>query len=216
MNPRIMCATPVYGSPHTATVHLAYMDQMIAVSNRGAQFMAHRAFMNCDLVRARSRAVRVALDECFTHLLFWDSDVVGDAVQALAGMVREDVDMIGAAYSRKRLPPKPAHHPPYLAMGFTLIKTSALEKMWDAYYDELWFDDVDGKKSIRTVALFQLLPFDMPHGRRVLLSEDYSFCERWLKLGGKCHVYDGPGAPMGHIGEHRFEGTREELNVSES
>jgi hypothetical protein len=98
-------------------------------------------------------------------------------------------------------------------MGFTLIKVSALEKMWDHYYDELAFDDIVGNKPYRTVALFALMFADatLPLPHRALLSEDYSFCLRWLAMGGQVHLYNGPGAPLGHIGSMRFTGTTEEL-----
>lgn len=213
-SPRILCCTPVYGMPSTATVHLEYMKRMIELTHQGPTMLAHRLATNVDLVRARSRAVRIALDHCFTHLLFWDSDVVGDVVQCLGGMIAQNCDVIAAAYPRKRYPIKGSHTPPYVAMGFTLISASCLERMWDAYYDELNFDDYIDGKPVRTVALFQLIMRQHEtEPYRVLLSEDYSFCERWMKLGGDIHIFDGPGAPLQHIGQHAFDASREEMGT---
>ena len=213
--PRLLIATPVYGSPTTATVHAGYMAGCFDLSRIGAQMLQHRAMTNCDLVRARSRAVRIALDGAFTHLLFWDSDIVGtDPARAVLGMLNENVDVIAGAYPRKHLPPEPTHRPPYVGMGFTLISARCLDAMWDAYYDELYFDDLLNDKPFRSVALFQLMMLDglAPAPHRSMLGEDYSFCERWVRIGGSVHLYDGPGCPLGHVGSFVYEGTREQLH----
>lgn len=211
--PRICIATTLYGGPSTGTVHYKYMQCVMQLHGR-AKFLTTTVLGNCDLVRARSRAVRVALDGCFTHLLFWDSDVIGDAARCLEGMLEQDKELIAAAYPRKHLPPEPTHKLPYVGMGFTLIRTSLLERMWDRYHDELQFEDVIEGKASRSVALFQLVfaQKDVPQRPgRALLSEDYSFCERAMACGADVHLYDGPGSPLSHIGGFVFQGTREEL-----
>jgi hypothetical protein len=213
MTPRVVVATPVYGGHKSGSVSAGYMTALFALANR-VRFVPHIQLTNRDLVRARSRAARIALDACATHLLFWDEDVVGNAALAVAGMLDQNVDVIAASYPRKHLPPEPTHRGTHVAMGFTLIRVSVLERMWDHYYDELQFDDVLENKPYRTVALFQLLFLDrnVPRPHRALLSEDFSFCERWLRMGGVVHLYDGPGAPMGHVGSFVYQGTREEMN----
>lgn len=185
------------------------MQSVLDLAGAGATLLHSRLMTNCDVVRARSRAVRIALDQCFTHLLFWDSDVRGNGLLALHYMLGENVDIIGAAYPRKHLPAQSTHTPPYVGMGFTLLSTTCLEKMWDAYYDELYFDDLYDGSPHRSVALFQLLFEERPAPRyhRSLLGEDYSFCERWLRIGGSVHLYDGPGAPMDHVGGYVYSMT---------
>ena len=213
---RILVATPVLGSPESGDVKSAHMTSALRLMRSpNVEWILHGAFVNMDLVRARSRAVRMALDGCFTHLLFWDSDVGGDAVACLQGMLATKADVIAAPYARKKIPIRGTHERPFVAMGFTLISATCLEKMWDRYYDELHFDDVLENKPYRSVALFQLMLVELqnPRPHRVLLGEDYSFCERWLQMGGEIHVYQGPGAPLDHIGHIRFTGTIEELRA---
>ena len=219
---RVCIATPVYGGNAVGTMHAKHVESLMAVLEMGPRVVPTRILSNCDLVRARSRAVAFALDYAMTHVLFWDSDVAGetraDAPACLSQMLKEDKDVIAAAYPRKSLPPRGSHQPPYVAMGFTLIKATCLEKMWDAYYDELHYDDILDGKPKRLVALFHLL-FDTrpaPEPHRMMLGEDYSFCERWLRLGGQVHLYDGPGAPLMHIGGFAFQGTREEMLPKET
>jgi hypothetical protein len=210
MKPRIMIATPVMASvpgSGEVTVHhqLALLRTIQVIGGLG--YASANAFLNTDLVRARSRAVRAALDGCFTHLLFWDADVGGDGcARALQGMLDDGADVIAAPYPRKNGTGRMTHEPPLVAMGFTLLSERCLRRMWDAYYDDLHFDDVVNDKPYRTVAMFQLLRVELPtpHPHFALLGEDYSFCERWLRLGGGITLYEGPGAPLEHVGAHVF------------
>jgi hypothetical protein len=209
--PRVLIATPVMASePEAADVKLRFMTSMLQIVRtfNGLGFMSGSAFTNTDLVRARSRAVRCALDECFTHLLFWDSDVGGDVSGALQGMLSCGVDFIACPYPRKNLSGRMTHEPPFVAMGFTLLSEACLRNMWDAHYDELAFDDIVDGKAHRSVALFQLILTDVPGAKphRALLGEDFSFCERWLRLDGEIHLYEGPGSPLDHAGGHVFKG----------
>lgn len=262
MTPRILVYTPTFGVPSTASVavgyHLAYVGLRDAL---GLEMLEARFFTECDLVRARSRAVRLFLEHSTaTHLLHWDSDVVGDApamAEALKLMLLSGHDLVGAPYPRKRvrweqvavavaegarLPGEletAAYEYPYallggedgeraevqvkggclevdhLSFGFTLTSRECLESMWRAYAPHLSFGDRMEGEIAWTVALFQLVtPPQMdrpPYAVGPLLSEDYSFCARWKRLGGKVHMYIGPGAPMHHIGPALFRGQREGL-----
>lgn len=218
MTTRLICCTPVYGNPLTTTVHLEYMTQIWEVLKQGTQIIAHKMSISADLTRSRNRAVRIALDFCFTHLLFWDSDVVvsdgTSPVQVIANMIATGCDFICAAYPRKNKPPIPASNPPWAGMGFTLLSQKCLEQMWESYYDELWYDDLIQGKAVRDVSLFSLMFNPGPSKEyRSMLSEDFSFCERWRRIGGKIYFYDGPGAPLGHIGGHVYTATREEMGA---
>jgi len=214
--PRIMIATPVpCGAPGAGDVTVHYQISLLRVlqSFAAMHYGSANAFVNTDLVRARSRAVRAALDGCYTHLLFWDSDVGGDCASVLRGMLGTGADFIAAPYPRKNPSNRPTHEAPYVAMGFTLLSEACLRRMWDEYHDDLHFQDIVEGRPYRTVAMFQLLMVDAPnpHPHRVLLGEDFSFCERWLRIGGEIHLYDGPGAPLDHVGAHVFRMSKESI-----
>jgi hypothetical protein len=217
---RLLIATPLMGGL-SGDVALHYMLSMLkAIQIVSSPTIASgNAFTNMDLVRARSRAARMALDGCYTHLLFWDADVGGaGAGLALREMLRCDVDVIACPYPKKSVHGRMTHHEPLVPMGFTLIKEACLRKMWDTYYDELRFTDVVDDKPIVTVALFQLLFSDVqdPQPHRALLSEDFSFCERWLRIGGEIHLYTGPGSPLDHVGAQVYRATKPEVVSSAS
>jgi hypothetical protein len=95
-----------------------------------------------------------------------------------------------------------------IGLGCSLIKRGALESMVERYREELGFDDVVNGQAAPTVALFQLIL-----RARALLSEDYSFCTRWRAMGGKVHMYLGPGAPVHHHGAHVYRGSLEAFGL---
>ena len=92
-----------------------------------------------------------------------------------------------------------------------------LEAMTTHYADE-WFTDAhEPDKPHETIALFRQVmtdPVQLPGSGaryRELYSEDYSFCHRWRRMGGRVYMFVGEGAPLGHVGGHVFSGDRSEM-----
>lgn len=94
--------------------------------------------------------------------------------------------------------------------GFMLIKYSVIEKMIKLYPELAYTNDaheskIDGTTSFDTkttnYALFDTM-ID-PDDKRYL-SEDYAFCRRWQKIGGK--VWLDPFITLNHVGNHIFQG----------
>ncbi len=189
---------------------------------------------DADVVRARSRMVRHFLASDCSHLLFVDSDITFD-IPCVAGLIMADKDVVGACYPRRHIlwdrvaaSAKQGRDPEAnassyairlkergkldnnlcevdgIGLGMTLIKRHVLQHMVDAYLEELWFRD-DAEGGVETVAIFQL----MINSERLLLTEDYSFCERLKAQGFKTWMYLGPGSPVDHSGMYTFRGFKE-------
>jgi hypothetical protein len=94
-----------------------------------------------------------------------------------------------------------------VGLGCCLLSRSMLETMCDAYSPSLVFDDEITASP--TVALFSLMFSMRADGRRALLSEDISFCERVRDCGFKIHAYFGEGSPVDHYGEMCYKGALE-------
>ena len=82
--------------------------------------------------------------------------------------------------------------------GFMKISRNCAEKMIEAY----------PRQTLRSVSentqfwpLFD--PYQTPDGNR--LSEDFSFCQRWIDIGGQ--IWADFEIEMGHIGYKSFVGT---------
>lgn len=81
----------------------------------------------------------------------------------------------------------------YLGGGFTMVRSETLKKAVALYDKELGFNanpDLD-KDFTRTCALWNPIIIPRPdwgEGKAELLSEDYSFCQRFLDMGESCWV----------------------------
>lgn len=85
--------------------------------------------------------------------------------------------------------------------GFMLIKRSVFEKMHEEYPDLWCKNDHQNRDFDDYCAVFDCM-ID-PDTRRYL-SEDYAFCRRWQKIGGKIHAHIH--TTLGHIGNLPFSG----------
>jgi hypothetical protein len=219
--PRLLIASAVYGSPESASVSLGWANAQRRLARDGAvDRIADSLLTNCDLVRARSRAVRVMLESEAEHLLFWDVDVVPEDLLIIRRMLECGKDLLAAPYPRKNNGGEfPVKFKPgevqvhggcveveYLPMGFTLVSRACLQTMTEHYKASLGFVDVVQNVGHETVALFQLMIRD-----NVLLSEDYSMCRRWRDIGGEAHIFVGDGSPLAHVGGHVFRGNVQKL-----
>lgn len=241
MNPkRIVIATPTDGDPKTAVVTHGYHQAVRQLERAGAVIIPSEVCFSDDLARARSRCVWYCLQNpAWDWLLFWDDDVVPQDTSIIPRMIEvaeaDDHWMIAAPYPRKRIPAQFPYKPldehlnsgdmvvkndcievEFIACGFMLIRRKCLDHMCAYYEEQEWFTDVHDVKNIHeTVALFRqvMTPETALMGRRFreLYSEDYSFCYRWRRMGGKIQMYVGPGSPLGHVGGHMFVGERNEI-----
>ena len=224
---KILIATPMAGWSVGGCHHASMWPLMRAAkdgSTHEFDIISPRLMVGVDLVRARSRCVRMFLESNADSLLFVDSDVECN-ITALRGMIAEDVELIGAAYPKKRRDeygpckefalhtgnqscPISGHKASIdaIGMGFVLIKRPLLERMVADYDAELGADD-DG---YRTTMLF-MLSFGMNGPKRVLWPEDYSFCQR-VRNYTRVWLYTGPGAPLGHEGHHLYQGKAEHVH----
>lgn len=88
------------------------------------------------------------------------------------------------------------------ATGFMLIKRAVLERMTEHYREELYcVNDIIGQTTRDYVALFACM---IDESTRRFLSEDYSFCRRYQKLGGD--IWADVTTPLAHIGTMVFSG----------
>ena len=98
----------------------------------------------------------------------------------------------------------------YVGGGFQLIRRSALQKMIAAY-PETHFNSVHSlpmsgarRDTVQSSNLFALFDCIIDPETGVYLSEDYSFCLRWRKIGGEIWI-DG-ASKLTHTGPYDFVG----------
>jgi hypothetical protein len=94
----------------------------------------------------------------------------------------------------------------YLPTGFMRIKRGVIEKMQEGYPELKYTHSV-----VETVAAprsgYDFFNMGNQEGKQ-WLTEDYAFCHRWKKLGGRLWVY--PNIRFEHIGKQSFCGNYHE------
>lgn len=211
MTSRLVIATPVDGNQHTGVVHAGYSVALAKLlrDNHGLEALPAHLMFSCDIVRARNRAAWKILCDMpvCTHVLWWDSDVIPRDLSIVGRMLATGEDVIGAPYLRKADPPMFTHmgEPDEngwvrgVGFGFTITSVRCLKMMASIcpkYTDFL----TDGRMLDDTPDIFDLTYDVHPSGKRMKLSEDFSFCKRWRDLGGKVALYLGEGSILSHVG----------------
>lgn len=93
----------------------------------------------------------------------------------------------------------------YIGTGMMLIKRAVVEKLIAAYPD-LRYTGIhafhrDKRPQLPQYALFECL---IDNATGLYLSEDYAFCERWRRIGGK--LWLDTEIQLTHTGPYRFAG----------
>ena len=217
----IFFATPCYGGMLTDQYFLSMFRVSQAFMQHGINFRITTLRNESLVTRARNILTAMFLQSECTHLMFIDSDIEFDAESVLRAMAY-DKPIMAAAYPKKALPIQYAINFKFVdqktkqirvengavevldaSTGFFLIKREVIEKMMQAYPELHYRNDsnIDEKFHKYCYALFDtwLDPDDNRY-----LSEDYTFCRRWQKIGGE--IWLDPNTKLNHVGSYTFEG----------
>lgn len=216
MTARIVIGTPMLDWSVGGNHH-ASMWQLLRHDKPDWTILDPKILVGCDLVRARSRIVRIFLQETDgTHLLFLDADVACTP-SALSGMIACEVDAIGCAYPKKHIDAYGRSvdlavvRDPFervetgcrsvlaIGAGCLLLTRELLEEMSAGALGHATPGMpviVAEDEGVPTPMLFALL---VKNG--VLLPEDYSFCDR---VRAYTRLWQYTGATLQHEGHHIF------------
>lgn len=191
------------------------------------------------ITRGRNHVVAEFLATSFDHLFFLDADIGFHAIDVLK-LLSKNEDVVVGAYPVKRNPINPDYVINFdgdkincnengllevknAGTGFMMIKRDVFNKMKTAYPELHYETDFDrGLTIINNEELLKKLKaglysfFDTMHHKEDennYLSEDYTFCLRWKKLGGK--IWLDPSIKLDHIGGYVFRGDVTKIFQSE-
>lgn len=206
--PRIMIGTPVYKWPP----HPKFVESLKRCENDPRFDMEFRCVQgDAHIERARSMLLLQYLEAPtkFDWYVMIDSDIEFNA-DIIWGIINRGKDVIGAGYAFKAPEGNPKHKQPvirplegqepidglikvrHLGGGFTVVSDAFLRKMCEEYKDlefQMNPDLMQGKEGVSTYGLWNPVIIEQPawgEGKKEMLSEDYSFCERVLMMGGEC------------------------------
>ena len=218
----IFFATPCYGGQITDQYFLSVFRLTQELIKYNINFRITTLRNESLVPRARNilNAMFLEAKEC-THLMFIDADIEFEP-ESVIRMLAMDKDLITGAYPKKTLPVDYAINLKFAdkektqvrvdmgavevldaSTGFWLMKRKVVERMIEAYPELFYLNDssIDPKFNQYCYSFFDTI--HDPDDNRYL-SEDYTFCRRWQKIGGQ--IWLDPNTKLNHVGSYTFEG----------
>ncbi len=215
----VAVATPCYGnstvSQYTRSLSLTCARFRELGIGFDLMFLSNEALVG----KARNTLVSAFLDSKATHLWFVDADMGWDPdaiVRMIGAMKLSGFEVAAAAGPRKATPVSFCVNFPQamerdektgfingltVGTGFMVISRSAVEKMVASHGDNFFLDPMSGKKIHN---LFECV-IDELHQ---FWSEDYTFCNKFRKLGGK--IWVDFSIRLEHVGHQVWAGALQE------
>ena len=213
---QLVIATPIDGDVLTGRVTVAYAESVRALSHE----MPVETVVGFakDVVRARNHLVATVLRDFpkMTHVLWWDEDQWPEDRSIVRKMMASGAHVIGAPYTNKRPPLRWIHQllspcpaamngvqlVRFVGFGFTMTTRACLEEM-SRSAARYRIKHPDGMKVANVFGQLYVAPDETVTEAedKMLLSEDFSFCERWRGMGGQVAMLCDGGV-IHHAGSH--------------
>ena len=236
--PQVVICTPCYGGQVNCHYTESLLHTVMLLRMNGIN--CYPRFIDYESLIPRGRNTLVAqflADKENTHLFFVDADIHWNPHDVLK-LLKHDKDIIGGIYPQKaydwskigqgdkaklmmyNLNTKNAKTKikdglisvKYIATGFMMIKRQVLLDMIKLYPSLKYKDDINCCNGDKEAEKYLYALFDCNIVNDRYLSEDYLFCERWLKMGNE--VFADVSIDLIHIGMHPFVGNFSKLHCS--
>jgi hypothetical protein len=221
VNAHIVVATPCYGGLVTHHFASSVLRLQKAAIEAGMGLTVRMLGGDALITRARN----ILVDEFLklpdaTHLLFIDADIGFEADQVFR-LLAADKDVCGAAYPLKGRIGGEMHYvvdiipggeaidgfarASYLGTGFMMIRRSVFDR-FAAHYPAIAYRGLHAPMNIPGRegghhAFFDCM-IDPVSG--IYLSEDFTFCKRWVEMGGE--IWVDLDSRLTHIGATEYRG----------
>lgn len=221
---KVFIALPCYTGGLAVMTYKSLMHDLFQIVQGGTEVSICDEIGHADIYLLRAQMMRQFLDDKdATDMVMIDNDV-GWEPGGLLKLLRHDVDVVAGVYPKRENPIKfmfrcalnhgedvlPGDPTTGLVevwgapAGFMRITRTAAEQMVGAYSDLIARDEGFGNVCRVFDPYWVREDGETPR----VLSEDYSFCQRWRDIGGKVFIdvsigmsHIGPKAFMGRLGE---------------
>lgn len=205
---------PAYGGMISESFFVSFIKLINLFIAGGIKYSLDTIVNESLVSRARNSltACMMGSESKSTHLIFIDADI-DFTPDSIIKLLLSEKDVISGVYPKKSLPidyvvnslPDEKIEKGSLVRvkrtgtGFLCIKREVIQKLFDAHPELKYTDNtgLDKKYEPYTYALFDTLIKDGQY-----LSEDYTFCDRWVDLGGE--IWVDLSINLGHTGHYKF------------
>jgi hypothetical protein len=206
---------PCYGGQITEPCFTSFLRFILMASRMGLQWSLDTMVNESLVTRARNNLMaKMMTNTAATHFMFIDADIRFQP-EAIFMMLATDKDVIGGLYPKKALPisyvinVQPGTQiindifkVDTMGTGFMMFKRHVYEKLIAAHPETKYVDDVGLGKQFEP---FMYSIFDTEIDEKGhYLSEDWTFCRRWAKIGGE--IYAHAKVLLNHSGHYEFAG----------
>jgi len=211
---------PCYGGQVTEACFTSFLRFVILAEKVGLHWAIDTMPNDSLVTRARNNLMAKMLhNQKATHFMFIDADIRFEP-EGIMHMLAADRDVVGGLYPLKKLPVSyvvngklggevagDLREVDTIGTGFLMMKRGAIERMIAAYPETKYVDDTDVGKQFEPhmYALFDCEIDERGH----YLSEDWTFCRRWSRLGGK--IFAHTKVLLNHIGRYEYAGDLRKL-----
>ena len=206
---------PCYGGQITEPCFTSFLRFILMASRSGLQWSLDTMVNESLVTRARNNLMaKMMTNTAATHFMFIDADIRFQP-EAIFMMLAADKDVIGGLYPKKALPVqyvinvKPGtviqndiFPVDTMGTGFMMFKRHVYEKLCAAHPECKYVDDVGLGKQYEPT-MFSIFDTEIDE-KGHYLSEDWTFCRRWARLGGE--IYAHAKVLLNHSGHYEFAG----------
>ena len=206
---------PCYGGQITEPTFTSFLRFILMANKMGLQWSLDTMVNESLVTRARNNLMaKMMTNKAATHFMFIDADIRFQP-ESIFQMLATGKDVIGGLYPKKALPVqyvinvKPGTQiqndifpVDTMGTGFMQFKREVYEKLCKAHPETKYIDDVGLGKQFEPhmYSIFDTEIDEKGH----YLSEDWTFCRRWAKLGGE--IYAHSKVLLNHSGHYEFAG----------
>lgn len=206
---------PCYGGQITEPCFTSFLRFILMASRMGLQWSLDTMVNESLVTRARNNLMaKMMTNTAATHFMFIDADIRFQP-ESIFQMIAADKDVIGGLYPKKALPIQyvinvqpgtqiinDLFEVDTMGTGFMMFKRHVYEQLIKAHPETKYIDDVGLGKQFEPnmYSIFDTMIDERGH----YLSEDWTFCRRWQKLGGK--IYAHSKVLLNHSGHYEFAG----------
>lgn len=206
---------PCYGGMITEPCFTSFLRFILMASRSGLQWSLDTMVNESLVTRARNNLMaKMMTNTAATHFMFIDADIRFQP-ESIFMMLAADKDVIGGLYPKKALPIQyvinvqpgtqiinDVFKVDTMGTGFMMFKRHVYEKLIAAHPESKYVDDVGLGKQYEPnmYAIFDCEIDEKGH----YLSEDWTFCRRWAKIGGETYAH--AKVLLNHSGHYEFAG----------